>query len=443
MAKNSEIAWCDHTLNLWWGCTEVHAGCDNCYAKKLAHRWGQEVWGNDTPRLEVKSWISDLMRFQKNAFESNQVHRVFIGSMMDIFEKSKPLMTRDNIQLPYSTGDLRDKLLNEMIPQCPNLQFLLLTKRPSNINKYIPEGQKTNPPKNVIFGTSPVDQETADKLIPQLLEVNGQRFLSVEPQLEEINLKPFLKDIDWVIVGGESGPGRRTFNPEWARTIREQCQDAGVAFFMKQWDKVKTIPEDLMIRQFSDIKNDVLINPTIKIMKTEKENNINNMAIVARLSPFKKLIGEALLSGEKAEMLIERLSLERSIPKASAQAYVTMVQKLFEEKKDLPVKKQKVRAVEKEIQKTGIFTTNEDGLFVVYPSENFDIEEDENEIHVQTEIFLGPNESATSNDLNMLFVIPIDRSWYQIATKIMRLYKEKLEKELSEIGMVHINTNPQ
>jgi protein gp37 len=108
MAENSEIAWCDHTLNLWWGCTEVHAGCDNCYAKKLAHRWGQEVWGNDTPRLEVKSWISDLMRFQKKAFEANQIHRVFIGSMMDIFEKSKPLMNRDNVLLPYSTGDLRD-----------------------------------------------------------------------------------------------------------------------------------------------------------------------------------------------------------------------------------------------------------------------------------------------------------------------------------------------
>jgi protein gp37 len=327
MAKNTEISWTHHSLNIWWGCTSVHTGCDNCYAKALAHRWGQDLWGNDVLRLEVKSWKSELMKFQKAAFEANEIHKVFVGSMMDIFEKSKPLMNRQHVELGYSTGDLREEFFNELVPQCPNLLFLLLTKRPSNINKYIPENWKTNPPKNVMFGTSPVDQETADKLIPQLLEVNGFRFLSVEPQLDIINLKPWLKHISQVIVGGESGHGKRPFNPDWARIIRDDCKEAGIAFFMKQWDKVKAIPEDLMIREFPDVYQ--LTN--ISTMKTE--NITSNEQKLISTSPVKMVIEEALLSGEKPEELAIRLANERSKPLSTMKAYVAMVLKLLTKQK--------------------------------------------------------------------------------------------------------------
>jgi len=263
MAENSEIAWTNHTGNLWWGCTEVHEGCDHCYAKVLSHRWGDDVWGNNVPRREIKSAWRDLDRFQRKAFEANEVHRVFVGSMMDIFEKPMPLIDKEKNPIDIidffgtptkaNTSVLREKLFRNISNnKYPNLMFLLLTKRPSNINKYIPESWKLNPPSNVMFGTSPVNQETAEKLIPQLLEVNGKRFLSVEPQLDSINIQGFLFNggIDWVIQGGESGHGKRPFNLDWAYYLKDQCEKTKVPYFFKQIDKIQPIPSDLMVREF-------------------------------------------------------------------------------------------------------------------------------------------------------------------------------------------------
>lgn len=260
MAKDSKIEWCEHTANLWWGCTEVHAGCDNCYARVLSHRWGHELWGKDAPRKIIKNTFLDLDRYQKEAASLGEVHRVFVGSMMDIFEKPMPAINHKMESLaPLQTGFYRDLLFRYISEgQYPNLLFLLLTKRPSNINKYIPESWKTDPPKNVMFGTSPVDQETADKLIPQLLSVKGKKFLSVEPMLNSVEMDSswlighpqYIGQIDWVICGGESGSGKRPFNAEWARSLRDQCNRFYTPFFMKQIDKVQEIPEDLLIRQY-------------------------------------------------------------------------------------------------------------------------------------------------------------------------------------------------
>lgn len=267
MAENSKISWTTHTLNCWSGCTKVHEGCTHCYAETLSKRWGNDVWGNDKPRKEVKSAWNDLIKFQKKAEEANEIHRVFIGSMMDIFEKPMPLINSKGEKLDETTGDLRDHFFKN-ICNAPNLLFLLLTKRPSNINKYIPEDWKLNPPHNVMFGTSPVNQETANTLIPQLLKVNGKRFLSIEPQLGYINITEACKtsviakgfsyleyeQIHWVINGGESGHNRRPFNLEWARSLRDQCKSANVPYFFKQIDKVIDkefgIPEDLQIQEF-------------------------------------------------------------------------------------------------------------------------------------------------------------------------------------------------
>lgn len=268
MAENSKIEWTNHTANLWWGCTEVHEGCVNCYASKIAKRVGSDVWGNDKPRRMIKSVWSEIERFQKEAEKKNEIHRVFVGSMMDIFEK--PMSLVDHKGNPYlegeaefwNTGQLRDKFFNEIVPKSPNLMFLLLTKRPSNINKYIPESWKVNPPKNVMFGTSPVNQATANKLIVQLSKVKGYRFLSVEPQLEEVNLlakaddgtsRVLLDLVDWVICGGESGGKKRAFNTDWGRLLRDDCKKKDVPFFFKQIDKVQAIPEDLMIREFPEL----------------------------------------------------------------------------------------------------------------------------------------------------------------------------------------------
>jgi protein gp37 len=261
--ENSKIEWCHHSINLWWGCTEVHEGCNNCYASSLAHRYRHNVWGNDQPRKEIKTAWENLKKLQNKAEKANEIHRVFVGSMMDIFEKPVQLIDWKNNVIDdggnCTTGMLRDRFFNEVVPNSPNLMFLLLTKRPSNINKYIPESWKLNPPDNVMFGTSPVNQETADKLIVQLSKVNGKKFLSVEPQLEAVDLMAPINDgtnrvlldlVDWVINGGESGPKRRPFNTEWGRQLRDDCKKKNVPFFFKQIDKKLPIPEDLLIREF-------------------------------------------------------------------------------------------------------------------------------------------------------------------------------------------------
>jgi protein gp37 len=264
MAENSKIEWTHHTANLWWGCTRVHEGCDNCYASALANRYGYKLWEKDSPRRMIASVWKDIEKYQKQAAEKGEIHRVFVGSMMDIFEKSKPLIDHKFKPLLegesefWESGQLRDKFFNEVVPNSPNLMFLLLTKRPSNINKYILESWKNNPPKNVMFGTSPVNQETADKLIVQLSKVNGYRFLSVEPQLEYIDMMKKVKGndevlldlVDWIIQGGESGHHKRPFDTDWGRNLRDDCKSKGIPFFFKQIDKIQAIPDDLMVRKF-------------------------------------------------------------------------------------------------------------------------------------------------------------------------------------------------
>jgi len=254
MAQNSKIEWTHHTANLWHGCTKVHEGCDNCYAETLAKRWGNDIWGNDKPRKVIDSVFRELDKFQKLAKDANEIQRVFVGSMMDIFEKPMPVIDSKGIEISnLNTGMIRETFFNRVNEnRYPNLMFLLLTKRPSNINKYIPFEWKLNPPSNVMFGTSPVNQQTSDKLITQLLEVKGKRFLSVEPQLDSINIQGFLFNggIDWVIQGGESGHHKRPFNLDWAYYLKQQCEATNTPYFFKQIDKVKEIPTDLQVRMF-------------------------------------------------------------------------------------------------------------------------------------------------------------------------------------------------
>lgn len=273
MAKDTKIEWANHTVNLWWGCSKVHTGCKNCYAESLSNRYGDDVWGEKKPRKLIKSAFKDLAKYQKEAEQKGVKYRVFVGSMMDIFEDSKNLITNDGLMVTLDgeqaeTKHLRDDLFNRIIAgEYNNIVFLFLTKRPENIAKYIPqEWGIYETPENVYFGTSISDQETADDLIPKLLfsGVNN-RFLSVEPQTGDIDLKGYLVDkeavemgvlkqpIKWVIQGGESGNKKRPFNLDWAYKMREQCKEAGIPYFFKQIDKVKPIPQDLEIREIPKI----------------------------------------------------------------------------------------------------------------------------------------------------------------------------------------------
>jgi protein gp37 len=253
MGQFSSIEWCLHTCNLWWGCFEVHAGCDHCYARTLAKSKGKATaW--EGSRFAVLSIWDKLLKWQKAAAKAGEIHRVFTGSMMDIFEKSLPVLDWHGNDIGLTTGEMRDRYFREVIPATPNLLHLLLTKRPGNVLGMVPSEWLTDWPSNVMTGASVVNQETAVTLVPQLLRVPGPHFLSVEPllgslgglldvdgsvavRMSELNPREsrFPADaIDWVIVGGESGHGARPMDPQWARDLRDQCVSAGVPFHFKQ-----------------------------------------------------------------------------------------------------------------------------------------------------------------------------------------------------------------
>lgn len=255
--ENTKIEWCDHTTNLWWGCTKVHQGCDNCYAERLAARFGTE-WG-DNPRKLISSAFDDLDKYNRKAKKQGKPASVFVGSMMDVFEKPMPVVAH-NKKVDFTTNDIRSFFFSTIFAGHWNyLHFLLLTKRPSNINKYIPDHWILNPPANIMYGASVVDNKSALDVKRHLAQVTGTKFLSVEPQLEFIDFSKdgLLDGIAWVIQGGESGPARRYFNPEWARHTRDVCKEKGIPYFFKQIDKVQGIPEDLMIREFPNCLNKV------------------------------------------------------------------------------------------------------------------------------------------------------------------------------------------
>lgn len=272
MGENTKIAWCDHTFNPWIGCTKVSPGCDHCYAERefdLRHH--RAAWGAGQPRSRTSeaNWKLPLKwNRDADAFLAKKGHRprVFCASLGDVFDNEVP-------------DEWREELF-ELIRNTPNLDWLLLTKRPQNIIKMVKlhgavagNGSRYLP-DNVWLGTTCENQARADANIPHLLMTRqelGARclFLSIEPMLGRIDLTldslvclpcPYCVDavpewdtgiiecrrcestgkgdewgIDWVICGGESGPNARPMHPDWVRLLRDQCAAAGVPFFFKQW----------------------------------------------------------------------------------------------------------------------------------------------------------------------------------------------------------------
>jgi protein gp37 len=174
------------------------------------------VWGPDAERwttLSDKHWVEPL----------KWTGRVFSGSMCDVFEMNDKVVSQ------------RERL-SDLVDATPDLTWQLLTKRPENVPRLAPARWLADWPEHVWLGTSVEDQIRADIRVPRLLRVPGVtvRFLSVEPLLGPVDLTPWIHDIDWVIVGGESGPHHRPMDLDHARSIRDQCASAGVAFFFKQ-----------------------------------------------------------------------------------------------------------------------------------------------------------------------------------------------------------------
>jgi len=253
MGLNTEISWCDHTSNLFWGCVKVSPGCKFCYADTLDNRYNHDDrhWGPGSSRKLVRSWKKNLNDMRKSAIANNRRETVFVMSMGDIFEDDQPLS--NNHDTNWKTiNDVRQEFFG-MVDDYPELIFLLLTKRPENIHGMIPMHWLGDMwPQNVWFGTSIVNQ---DEVVPRLkalsaLSDSGRTFISVEPMLGpvtlnvNIGLQDFLGNEfatygtsipKWVIVGGESGQKARPMNPDWARNLRDECLAAGIPFHFKQW----------------------------------------------------------------------------------------------------------------------------------------------------------------------------------------------------------------
>lgn len=255
MSANTKIEWADHTFNPWIGCTKVGPGCDHCYAEAdFDKRRHVVTWGAGQPRKRTapSTWAQPL-RWNAEAKRLGIRYRVFCASLADVFDNEVPSVWRAD--------------LFKLIADTPNLDWLLLTKRIGNVSRMLPFGwQDFGLPPNVWIGATICNQDEADRDITKLLAVPAaKRFLSMEPLLGAVDVTgeyltaklgsyPFksLSDehrtklidlLDWVIVGGESGPNARPMHPDWARSLRDQCEAAGVPFLFKQWGEWKPISE--------------------------------------------------------------------------------------------------------------------------------------------------------------------------------------------------------
>jgi protein gp37 len=262
MGADTKIEWADHTFNPWWGCAKVSPGCEHCYAEGVANRFAPGLWGPNASRrfFGDKHWAEPL-KWNRAAERDGVRRRVFCGSMCDVFEWLPPNHP-DGIRMAATRGDLR-----LLVEQTLWLDWLLLTKRPENTSR-IDRGALWSAdewPSNVWLGVTAEDQRRADERIPVLLETPAAvRFVSVEPMLETVDLLRvewpdkgghrvdvlrcgywserwgFVNHSDmpgplsWVIVGAESGPKRRPMPHDWARSLRDQCIEAGVPYFLKQ-----------------------------------------------------------------------------------------------------------------------------------------------------------------------------------------------------------------
>lgn len=224
MAENSGIEWTTHTFNPWIGCTKVSAACDHCYAEAWDNRFGGERWGPHAARTRTKTW-GNPVRWNRQAAATGERPRVFCASLADVFDNHR------------SIEDSWRRDLWLMIERTPNLDWLLLTKRPQNIARYIPPSWRDKGcPENVWLGTTVENQTEHDRRVHHLTAIPAVvHFLSMEPLQEPVDLRG-AKGLEWVIAGGESGAQHRPADPNWFRSLRDQCAAAGVAFLFKQWE---------------------------------------------------------------------------------------------------------------------------------------------------------------------------------------------------------------
>ena len=216
MGDHSAIEWTDATWNPVTGCTKISPGCKNCYAERLAKRL--RLMGN--PRYENGFEVTQHSDQLQLPLRWKQPRRVFVNSMSDLFHDDIPEIFIQSVFLTMTQAHWH--------------VFQILTKRAERLAQLAP---RLPWPKNVWMGVSVENSKYAARIAYLRKVPAAIRFLSVEPLLGPLSRLP-LSEIDWVIVGGESGPNHRRPEPEWIRSIRDQCLKANVPFFFKQWGGV-------------------------------------------------------------------------------------------------------------------------------------------------------------------------------------------------------------
>lgn len=251
MGKETNIPWADSTFNVVWGCEEVSPGCLHCYAREWAHRFGYK-WGKLAPRrtFPEKHWKEPLSWNRKAKKEERRI-RIMCSSMCDVFE-DHPTVRKEC-----------DKLW-PLIDKCDHSDFLLITKRPQNAVKFAPLSWRGGWPDNVWIVSTIENQAIAPERMEALLSIPAKvRGVSAEPLLTHLDLTPWLipkstccgavvdqgwcptcdrpttarHGLDWLICGGESEEKMgqaRPFRASWAKSLRDQCAEFNVAFYMKQ-----------------------------------------------------------------------------------------------------------------------------------------------------------------------------------------------------------------
>jgi protein gp37 len=221
MAKVSAISWTDATFNPWIGCTKVSPACDHCYAERDNSRRGWVPgWGPGVPRKRTKTW-GEPLKWNRKAAETGRPLRVFCASLADVFDNEAPQAWRDDLW--------------QILRQTPNLRWILLTKRIGNAHKMLPPDW---PFPNAGLMATLANQEEWNRDIGKLMSTPATwRGVSAEPLLGPIDILagPMGMGLpDWIITGGESGPGRRPLDMDAVRLLRDQCADLGITFHHKQ-----------------------------------------------------------------------------------------------------------------------------------------------------------------------------------------------------------------
>jgi protein gp37 len=236
MAEATAIEWTDATWNPVMGCTNISAGCDHCYAERFSERF------RGTPGHPFKTGFDLTLRPERleQPLRWLRLRMIFVNSMSDLFHKEIP---RDFLLKVFDTME-----------RAHWHTFQILTKRSSLMRDFLRRryGARRGP-VHMWFGVSVEDGSKISRIRHIRDAPAGVRFLSIEPLIGPMGTLE-LSGIDWVIVGGESGPGARPMEPAWVLDIRDQCQAVGVAFFFKQWGglRPKSGGRDLDGREWND-----------------------------------------------------------------------------------------------------------------------------------------------------------------------------------------------